>query len=129
MTVAAKPGDFWNWRRANFRSVMAETMDGRETKREAGAMVSGRAVAALVRRLHKAHFPKSRGEMSTRVRLPNGSGSPTCRRWFFGAECFAVNFPLRQGGSDHAPAFRSAVSARQGIKSEAFLAASNSAFG
>jgi len=28
MMVAAKPGDFWNWRRANLKSFMAEGMDG-----------------------------------------------------------------------------------------------------
>jgi hypothetical protein len=27
-TVAANPGDFWNWRKANFKSFMVKGMDG-----------------------------------------------------------------------------------------------------
>ena len=40
MTVAANPGDFWNWRRANFKSFMAKVMDERKSEREARTEVN-----------------------------------------------------------------------------------------
>jgi hypothetical protein len=33
--MAANPGDFWNWRRANFKSFMAKVMDERKREWEA----------------------------------------------------------------------------------------------
>jgi hypothetical protein len=42
-TVAANPGDFWNWRKANFKSFIA-SMDGQEVERKAEVHVGTAAI-------------------------------------------------------------------------------------